>query len=96
MTNDNSKIFWGRVFGELTMTSIYEQDIYSNGNRSGIIVWHVVHHVPQNAKLQSVAERQNLVQEFCYLSEYRGNARRLSRTKRQRAQINTQILEYLH
>lgn len=42
--------------GELTMSSIYEQEIYSNGDRSGIFVWHVVHHVPQSTKLQSVAD----------------------------------------
>jgi len=49
------------------MTSIYEHDIYSNGKCSGIFVWHFVYHVPQNKKLQSVTDRQNLVQEFCYL-----------------------------
>lgn len=35
------------------MSSIYEQDIYSNGNRSGIFVWHVrtMYHRMQSSNL---------------------------------------------
>lgn len=54
--NRNSKRGSGKGAGELTMSSIYEQNIYSKGNRSGIAVWHVVYHVPQNSKLQSFAD----------------------------------------
>lgn len=54
--------------------------IYSNGNISGIVVWRVVHHVPQNAKLQSAAEERNLVQELLLRAESRESVRRLSRT----------------
>lgn len=43
----------------------------------GIFVWHVVYCVPRNTKLQSVAERHNLVQEFCYFSECRADSAEL-------------------
>lgn len=88
-TNNNRQRFFGGAGGCWGTDNelIYEQDIYSNGNRSGVFVWHVVYHVPQNAKLQSVAQTRNLVQEFCYLSMCRGYACRLSRTKRKNTQV---------
>ena len=58
-----------RTMRDRTMDSIYDS-IYSNGNCSGIFVWHAVHHVPQNTKLQTTAATRNLVQELGYLSKW--------------------------
>lgn len=65
-------------------------------NRSGIFVQHVVHHVPQNAKLQSVAERQNLVQEFCYFVRVPWKCVKTQQNwGTERTQISTKTLELL-
>lgn len=52
----NSEIL-GEGNRNVTMSSIYEQDIYSNINCSDIFLWHTVCHAAQNMKLQSVADR---------------------------------------
>ena len=95
-TNNNSKRLLGGEgdggIGGLTMSSIYDQGIYSNGNCSGIFVWHLMYHVSQNTKLQSVAERQNLVEEFCYLSECWGRSLQIQQNwNTQKKEISAQI-----
>lgn len=79
-----------RAMRELTMNSIYDRDIYSNGNCSGIFVWHAVHHVPQNTKLQSTAATRNLVQELCYLSKWQtpADSAELGHTKKKNPNTN--------
>lgn len=54
----NSEILGRGQQGTDNEMTIYKQKIiYLNSNRSDILLWHVVCHIPQNKKLQSVADR---------------------------------------
>ena len=79
-TNNNSKRFSGEGVGgwqwAQSMNRIFIQTV-----TGGIFVWHDVYNVPRNTKLQSVAERHNLVQEFCYLPECRADSAELGQKK---------------